>query len=148
MLKRIAISVILLIACATTSIAQEQKPLPKDIDALADRFFGLLRDGKINEAYQFAFKDTASASGNSAFDKVIDQTNTVFSNYGGLLKWSVFKTVWITATVPRVVYFAELEKAPLFYEIVYYYQKDRWLISTISSDAYHSAKSKNYFSDN
>lgn len=144
----LAASIVSLVALPSFAQAEDKTPVPPEITHISDEFFGDLQTGKIMEAWQFAMKDLIPSLGEAGLARAAGQTEGFIRNYGKMQRWSRLKTVVVADSLYRIVYYVELEKVPIFFQLQFYKHGADWSVVDARMDAYNSAKTNLYFTDN
>ena len=132
---------VLCMAPFTVQAAEAPEPLPAPVQAKVDGFMGLLKAGKVADAYNQAFAGTLMSKKQADLEQMIAATETGLRYYGAVRDWQVIETRRPVGGFAVATYLVRVENGPLFVRFQFYDNGARWIVYNVAlQDNYDQMK--------
>ncbi len=109
-------------------------PLPEDIQKGITTFFNLLKQQKVDEAYEIILTNTRIRGREDDVKALKKQTREAISTYGPMLGFETIEQRRVGMSLMQVVCLSWSENFPLRWRFSYYRPGDRWRLLDIFVD--------------
>jgi hypothetical protein len=111
-----------------------QPPPPEEIQKTLTTFFNLLKENKIDEAYEIVLANTKIKGREEEVKSLKKQTRDAIKTYGPILGFEVIEQKRVGMSLLQVVCLSWSENFPLRWRFSYYRPGDKWRLLDIFVD--------------
>jgi len=119
---------------AITPAVTSPPPPPEEIQKLISRFFNLLKEDKIDQAYDVILVNTKINGREEDVKKLKKQTRDAISTYGQIFGFEVVEQRRVGMSLIQIVCLSWSEDFPLRWRFSYYRPTDKWRLLDIFVD--------------
>ncbi|MCP4748978.1 MAG: hypothetical protein GY874_23030 [Desulfobacteraceae bacterium] len=133
---------LMILLISSVSYAKQNDPIK-----ITEQFFTMIKDGKINQAYDMLLKNsTGPVSKPDAIKLLQNQTASGLKIYGAVLGHEKITMEKFGGSITRLVYVLKSERMPIVWEFYFYKPKDKWHLAGIKfNDQFQEIESKKKF---
>jgi hypothetical protein len=134
-MKRFFLSAVFLGLIFNLSMATAgQPPPPEEIQKTLTTFFNLLKENKIDQAYEIVLVNTKIKGREDEVKALKKQTSDAIKTYGPIMGFEVIEQKRVGMSLLQVVCLSWSENVPLRWRFSYYRPGDRWKLLNILVD--------------
>lgn len=134
-------AVVLCLAPLTAHAADAPEPPPPPVQAKVDAFMGLLKAGKVADAYDGAFAGTLMSKKQAELEQMVAATETALRYYGAVRDWQLIETWRPVEGFAVASYLLRVENGPLFVRLQFYNNGTKWVVyHVVLVDSYDQMK--------
>jgi hypothetical protein len=126
--------ILLLLICFTSALQAAPPPLPDKIQETITVFFNLLKEKKMDEAFDIVLANTKIKGREDEVKSLKKQTNDALTAYGPILGFEVVDQKRVGMCLLQVVCLSWSENLPLRWRFTYYRPNDKWKLLDIFVD--------------
>jgi hypothetical protein len=119
---------------ATSGLDAGQPPPPEEIQKTLTTFFNLLKENKIDQAYETVLVNTKIKGREDEVKALKKQTYDAIKMYGPIMGFEVIEQKRVGMSLLQVVCLSWTENVPLRWRFSYYRPGDRWKLLNILVD--------------
>jgi len=116
------------------AISAGPPPPPEEIQKAIASFFNLLKEDKIDEAYDVILKNTKTKGREEVVKDLRKKTREAISSYGPILGFEIVEQRRVGMSLIQIVCVSWSEHFPLRWRFSYYRPADRWKLLDILVD--------------
>jgi hypothetical protein len=116
------------------SIHAAPPPLPDEIQKTITIFFNLLKENKMDQAYEIVLANTKIKGREDEVKSLKKQTTEALTTYGPILSFEVIEQKRVGMSLLQIVCLSCSENFPLRWRFTYYRPGDKWKLLDIFVD--------------
>ncbi len=114
------------VAASNVANADATAAAPREVQALADQFFAMIKDGHAGDAFRSAMVGLGAAMGDGNTKAISTNTEESIRKLGGVVDWKLLRTRTVTPDLVEQVYLLRCGLAPEIFRIFFYTSGARW----------------------